>query len=75
MRTMTVTHFKTHALKVLSEVYQTRESVVITKRGKPLARVVPCTEEAPEPGSLAETIVYEGDVISPVAEEDWESCR
>lgn len=41
MKTMPVTDFKAHALKVLGEVAETRESVLVTKRGKPLAEIVP----------------------------------
>ncbi len=75
MKTMTVTDFKAHALQVLAEVSRSREPVVLTRRGRPLAKVVPYTEEACEPGMLAETIIYEGDIVSPAAEEDWESLR
>ncbi len=75
MKTMTVTDFKAHALRVLAEVSRSREPVVLTKRGKPLAKVIPFTEEASESGKLAETIIYEGDIVSPAAEEDWESLR
>ncbi len=41
MKTMAISEFKTHALKVLNEVAKSQETIVITKRGKPLAQVVP----------------------------------
>ena len=47
MKTMAITDFKMHALQVLGEVAETREPVVVTKRGKPLARDHSvCREEA-----------------------------
>jgi len=41
MKTMAISKFKAHALKVLNEVAKSQETIVITKRGKPLAQVVP----------------------------------
>ena len=41
MKTMAISEFKAHALKVLNEVAKSQETIVITKRGKPLAQVVP----------------------------------
>ncbi|HYA96208.1 MAG TPA: type II toxin-antitoxin system Phd/YefM family antitoxin, partial [Terriglobales bacterium] len=38
---MAAGEFKTHCLAVMDEVAKTREPVVITKRGKPVAKVVP----------------------------------
>jgi prevent-host-death family protein len=41
MRTMTAAEFKAKCLKVMDEVAETGEPVVVTKRGKPVARLVP----------------------------------
>lgn len=41
MRTMTAAEFKAKCLKVMDEVAATGEAVVVTKRGKPIARLVP----------------------------------
>lgn len=40
-RTVKVSEFKAKCLKLLAEVAETGEEFIITKRGKPLARVVP----------------------------------
>ena len=66
------TEFKAKCLKLLDEVAQTREPIVITKRGKPMAKVVPIEEEAPTShfGYMAGTIEITGDIISPI-EEEW----
>jgi prevent-host-death family protein len=41
MREITATQFKAHCLRVLDEVAETREPVVITKHGRPVARLEP----------------------------------
>jgi len=75
MKTMPVTDFKAHALKVLGEVAETREPVVVTKRGKPLAEIVPFAEKRTAPGKLADALVFEGDLVSPLGEGEWDACR
>lgn len=46
MKTMAVTEFKAHALKVLDNISKDQEDIIITKRGKPLAKVIPFRNEA-----------------------------
>jgi len=75
MKTMAITEFKMHALQVIGEVAETRESVLVTKRGKPLAEIVPFTEKKPAPGKLAEALVFEHDIVSPLGEDLWNVCR
>ena len=75
MKTMAITDFKTHALQVLGEVAETGEPVVVTKRGKPLAEIIPFAEKKPSPGQLAETLVFEDDIVSPLGEEIWNAYR
>jgi prevent-host-death family protein len=75
MKTLAVTDFKAHALRVLGEVAETREHVVITKRGKPLAEVIPFSPDKPRPGKLAEALVFEKDIVSPLGEEMWDACK
>ena len=75
MKTMAITDFKMHALQVLGEVAKTREPVVVTKRGKPLAEIIPFAEKTPSPGTLAETLVFEDDIVSPLGAETWNACR
>ena len=56
--------FKARCLALLDEVASTGKSIVVTKRGKPVARVVPITRL--KPGSLKGTVRFEGDIISPI---------
>jgi prevent-host-death family protein len=47
MRSVSAGEFKAKCLAIMDEVNETGEPVLITKRGKPVARVVPA--EMPEP--------------------------
>lgn len=77
MKTMGISHFKAHALQVLDRVARNREEIVITKRGKPLAQIVPFRQPARnlKPGQMADTFVFEKDIVTPLGENDWEACR
>ncbi|MBT3192749.1 MAG: type II toxin-antitoxin system Phd/YefM family antitoxin [Verrucomicrobia bacterium] len=75
MRTLAITDFKAHALQVLGQIAETRESVVVTKRGKPLAEVIPYSPDVPRPGKLADALVFENDILSPLGEDMWDACK
>jgi len=77
MKTMAISEFKAHALQVLNEVAKSYETIVITKRGKPLAQVVPYRKSVmePTPGKLSDAFVFEKDIITPLGEQLWESCQ
>lgn len=75
MRTLAITDFKAHALQVLGQVAETRERIVVTKRGKPLAEVIPFSQETPRPGKLADALVFETDIITPLGEDMWDACK
>jgi prevent-host-death family protein len=52
--TITASEFKAKCLALLDEVATTRETLVVTKRGKAVARIVP----AEEPPSLLGTVTF-----------------
>jgi antitoxin (DNA-binding transcriptional repressor) of toxin-antitoxin stability system len=58
----------------LKDVNRQKKRVVITKRGKPIAEVVPYNSENKEV-PLKDTVTFISDILSPVAEEDWEVLR
>ena len=76
MKTMAISKFKAHALQVIDEVARTKEPVCVTKRGKPLAGVVPFRDpdERPVPGMLSETLVFEKDIVAPIGRSLWSAC-
>jgi prevent-host-death family protein len=77
LKTMAISEFKAQALKVLNEVAKSKEPVVITKRGRPLAQVVAFQKSGmkPKPGQLADAFVFEKDIVTPLGEELWEACQ
>jgi len=58
--------FKAKCLKILDEVEATRQPLTITKHGKPVARLVPIEPRKDPFGALKGSVMYEGDIISPI---------
>lgn len=77
MKHMPAGEFKTHCLRVMEQVRTTRQPVVITKRGKPVAKLVPVDSTQNRGfGSLKGVFKIVGDIESPVVPlEDWEALR
>lgn len=68
------TEFKTHCLALLEEVRQTRQSLLVTRHGKPVVEISPyMPKSADQANPLKGSILFEGDVISPVKEK-WDSA-
>ena len=55
--------FKQGCLRILDEVAETHREVVITKRGRPVAKLVPYDGEARRPGIVRTRIVVGPDRI------------
>ena len=74
--------FKARCLQIMAEVERSRRPVTITKRGRPVARLVPIEAE-PFLGSLRARIRVVGDIAKPTeppevwqTETEWaELCR
>ncbi len=77
MKTIAAGEFKARCLQVMEDVRTKRVPVLITKRGKPLAKLVPPDGEPPEIfGRLAGKIKILGDIVSPITPvDDWESLK
>jgi len=77
MKTKTIPagQFKVHCLAIMDEVQAKHQSVVITKRGKPVAKLVPVEKEKDDIFGFMKgkgTIEIKGDIISPVlTPEEW----
>ena len=77
MKTVPAARFKAQCLRIMDEVKKGRESVLITKKGKPVARLVPA-EDAPTDvfGCLAGELEIAGDIVAPVlSPSDWQATR
>ena len=67
--------FKARCLKLMDHVRATRRPIVITKRGKPVARLVPVEEETPSIfGRMKGTVTIHGDIVGPTGEE-WHAQK
>ena len=66
--------FKAHCLTLMEDVRSTREPLVITKRGKPVAKLVPLDDAKDEFfDRLKGVIKIVGDIESPIEYGAWES--
>lgn len=70
IRSIPAGEFKARCLRLLDDVARTGEPLVVTKRGRPVARVVPPREGATP--DLRGSIVRETDLISPI-DERWDA--
>jgi len=78
METMSISKFKATCLAVLERVRQTREPVLLTKRGVPIAEIKPPQEARGDAwlGSMAGTAEIVGDIVAPAEPDDaWEALR
>ena len=78
IRSMAAGEFKTHCLRVMDQVQREREEVVITKKGKPVAKLVPIEDQVRRSvfGCLSTDFEIVGDIVSPIfASEDWEATK
>jgi prevent-host-death family protein len=73
-RMIKASEFKAKCLAVLDEVERTRQAVVITKRGKPIAKLVPHVEQRNARGILKDELFIVGDIISPI-DVEWEASK
>ena len=76
MKKMPAGTFKAQCLAIMDEVLQSGEPVLITKHGKPVAKLVPADSDADDIfGYMAGKAKIVGDIVGPVIPlEDWE-CK
>jgi len=76
---MAISKFKATCLAVIEEVRKTGKPLIITKKGVPVAQVVPAPVTEPKKrrlGTMAGTGEILGDIIAPAADPDeWEVLR
>jgi len=74
MKEMPAGKFKTHCLMVMDQVQQSGEPVVITKHGKPVAKLIPIPAQEDDIfGFMTGKATIVGDVMNSTPLEDWES--
>ena len=78
MKQIAVSEFKAKCLEILDEVQKTRRPVGITRRGKPLAEVIPPSSTSTHDwmDSLKGEVEIVGDIMAPATDaEEWEVLR
>ncbi len=77
MKKIAAGEFKARCLALMEDVRSTREPLIITKRGKPVAKLVPVESKKDNwIGRLDGKFKVTGDIVSPVVPlEDWEALR
>lgn len=78
MESVPVSKFKATCLARIERVRQTGRPLLITRRGVPIAQVVPPPlPESPHSGFgvMAGTVIEHGDILAPLDEAEWEVLR
>ncbi len=77
MRKIAAAEFKARCLTLMEDVRSKREPIIITKRGKPVAKLVPVDQGKDDfIGRLKGVFKVVGDIESPVVPlEDWDALR
>ncbi|MCY4576494.1 MAG: type II toxin-antitoxin system prevent-host-death family antitoxin [Chloroflexi bacterium] len=66
-RTIKASVFKATCLKLMDEVAETGEEIIITKNGKPVAKLSPHPKRFGPPfGRDRDRLIFLGDVVSPI---------
>lgn len=65
-RTVTATEFKSRCLALINEIAESRETIVITRRGKPVAQMTPPPRKPWKDlaGSWAGKVEIVGDIVN-----------
>ena len=66
--------FKAKCLNLMDKVKESHEEIIITKHGKPVARLLPLEEKPEKPlyGYLSGSVIILGDIINSL-EVEWDA--
>ena len=72
-----ISEFKAKCIGLIRETRRTGNGIVITLRGKPVARVEPIEEDGGDKrlGALADATRVTGDILTADFSDDWEISR
>lgn len=66
--------FKAKCLQLLDDVATQRGTLVITKHGRPVAKLVPVEPEQRIFGVLKGSVISATDIVSPI-DDEWEAAK
>lgn len=77
MKTVVVSEFKAKCIAFLREAQQTGESILVTRRGRPIARVEPVRDIRSERplGVFRGRMKLRGDIVQAEWSSDWEALE
>ena len=75
MKTVMLSTFKARCIALLREAQRTAEPIVVTRRGRPLARIEPLPEPTPvwRLGKQRGRMRIKGDIVHADFAADWEA--
>ncbi len=76
VESIAISEFKATCLAVLERVRRTGTSVLVTRRGVPVAEInppSPASVDSDWMGSMRTTATIVGDLVAPIAADDWEA--
>lgn len=75
MKSVPAAEFRNRCLALLDEVRRTSRPLTVTRHGRPVVRIVPCTPEAADGDNpLRGSVEFEDDLITPVST-SWKAAR
>ncbi len=72
--TISAAKFKAECLQLMDDVANGHEEVIITKRGKPVARLTALEKPKTTFGCMAGTVTILGDIMSPI-DDEWDAMK
>jgi prevent-host-death family protein len=72
MKSVGISEFKSHCIALLKEVDETGVGLVVTHRGRPLARVEPMEPAGARLGALRHLGEIRGDLVYTDFSDEWE---
>jgi prevent-host-death family protein len=70
-----ISEFKATCLRLLEAVASEGKSIIVTKRGRPIAKVSPIESiRVPIRGSWKDQVKIKGDIVHFSVEDEWESA-
>jgi prevent-host-death family protein len=78
MKEIAISEFKAKCLAIVDRVQKTKRPIRITRRGKPVAEVIPVSPDHSKDlfGFMKGSVEILGDIVSPANDpEDWEVLR
>jgi prevent-host-death family protein len=77
MKTLPISEFKSKCIALLNDAQRSGKGLIITRRGRPLARIEPISKEPGKRklGVFRGRITITGDIVHTDTAADWEMLR